>query len=147
LALRGGPGRDACWVIGLRDPRDEASSARHLGGVALRQGGVATSGAAWRWWQRDGQRLHHLVDPRTGRPATTAGIDPDPQALVGVTALAQTATTAEVYAKYALLLGMPTCLATLNRGLDVAGICIMGDGSIIPSTNIYSFLAAHGEQP
>jgi thiamine biosynthesis lipoprotein ApbE len=37
--------------------------------IALRTGGLATSGTAARRWKRGGQALHHLVDPRTGRPA------------------------------------------------------------------------------
>lgn len=39
--------------------------------VAIRTGGVATSGTTVRrWTTRDGE-LHHIVDPRTGRPASS----------------------------------------------------------------------------
>jgi len=37
--------------------------------VALRSGGLATSGTAVRRWVRGGAQLHHLIDPVTGRPA------------------------------------------------------------------------------
>jgi thiamine biosynthesis lipoprotein len=37
--------------------------------VRLPWGAVATSSVTCRRWRRDGQTLHHLVDPRTGRPA------------------------------------------------------------------------------
>ena len=37
--------------------------------VAIRQGGLATSSTAARRWQRGGDVLHHILDPRTGRPA------------------------------------------------------------------------------
>ena len=30
---------------------------------------VATSTVGKRTWQRNGQRFHHLIDPRTGQPA------------------------------------------------------------------------------
>ncbi|UXX97790.1 FAD:protein FMN transferase [Streptomyces sp. AD2-2] len=36
--------------------------------VALRSGGLATSGTAARRWRRNGHELHHIVDPRTGLP-------------------------------------------------------------------------------
>lgn len=62
--------------------------------VALRDSGAATSGTLDRRW---GERLHHLIDPRTGRPAETD--------LVAVSVLAATAADAEVLAKAALLLG------------------------------------------
>jgi FAD:protein FMN transferase len=41
------------------------------GGDAVRlvRGGLATSGVASRRWRRGGADQHHLIDPRTGRPA------------------------------------------------------------------------------
>lgn len=62
--------------------------------VLLRDIGAATSGTEGRRW---GPRLHHLIDPRTGRPAETD--------LVEVSVLAPTGADAEVLAKTALLLG------------------------------------------
>jgi len=55
---------------------------------------AATSGIHGRAW---GEGLHHLVDPRTGRPAETD--------LVEVSVLAASAADAEIHAKTALLLG------------------------------------------
>ena len=62
--------------------------------VLLRDLGAATSGTAGRRW---GPRLHHLIDPRSGRPAETD--------LVEVSVLATSGAEAEVLAKTALLLG------------------------------------------
>ncbi|MHB8631602.1 MAG: FAD:protein FMN transferase [Candidatus Limnocylindria bacterium] len=62
--------------------------------VLLRGLGAATSGTDGRRW---GERLHHLIDPRTGLPANTD--------LVAVSVLAPTGAEAEVLAKTALLLG------------------------------------------
>lgn len=38
--------------------------------VRLRRGGLATSSIACRQWRRAGRELHHIVDPRTGLPAS-----------------------------------------------------------------------------
>jgi thiamine biosynthesis lipoprotein len=38
--------------------------------VRIRGGGVATSTTTVRTWRRAGHAVHHIVDPRTGRPAT-----------------------------------------------------------------------------
>jgi thiamine biosynthesis lipoprotein len=62
--------------------------------VLLRDLGAATSGTGGRRWA---ERLHHLIDPRTGLPADTD--------LVEVSVLAPTGAEAEVLAKTALLLG------------------------------------------
>jgi FAD:protein FMN transferase len=37
--------------------------------IAIRDGGLATSSTTARRWQRGGDVLHHILDPRTGRPA------------------------------------------------------------------------------
>lgn len=37
--------------------------------VALAAGAIATSGIARRRWRQGGEERHHLIDPRTGRPA------------------------------------------------------------------------------
>lgn len=62
--------------------------------VLVRDIGAATSGTGGRRW---GERLHHLIDPRTGLPADTD--------LTSVSVLAPTGAEAEVLAKTALLLG------------------------------------------
>lgn len=41
------------------------------GALTLRDGGLATSGTTKRHWRRGGSLQHHLIDPRTGRPATS----------------------------------------------------------------------------
>lgn len=72
--------------------------------VLLQDGGAATSGTTGRRW---GAGLHHLIDPRTGAPATSD--------LDEVSVLAATATEAEVLAKTALLLGAANGAALLDR--------------------------------
>ncbi len=62
--------------------------------VLLRDMGAATSGVTKRMW---GPGLHHLIDPRTARPAVSD--------LSEVSVLASTATDAEIFAKVALVLG------------------------------------------
>lgn len=39
--------------------------------VAVSSGGLATSGTAVRRWTTEGGEAHHILDPRTGRPAET----------------------------------------------------------------------------
>lgn len=54
------------WRIGLRDPRQPE---RLLGSIALHRGFVASSGDYERYFMHDGQRMHHILDPKTGYPA------------------------------------------------------------------------------
>jgi thiamine biosynthesis lipoprotein len=83
LRARGGGPDGEGWPVGFGGTT-----------VLLRDLGAATSGTGGRRW---GERLHHLIDPRTGLPA-----DSD---LTLVSALAATGAEAEVLAKTGLLLG------------------------------------------
>jgi FAD:protein FMN transferase len=66
------------------------------GALRLRAGGIATSGSTKRRWRRDGMWQHHLIDPRTGRPADSRW---DEVTVAGSSCLA-----ADVSAKAAFLL-------------------------------------------
>jgi thiamine biosynthesis lipoprotein len=59
------------WRVRVQDvtgaPEDPPGGPYAL--IAIRAGGLATSSTAARRWQRGGDVLHHILDPRTGRPA------------------------------------------------------------------------------
>ena len=80
------------------------------GGDAVRvNGGLATSGTTRRRWLRDGEPQHHLIDPRTGRPAVTPWSE--------VTVCGATCLAADIAAKAALLLGSGGPAWLEQRGL------------------------------
>jgi thiamine biosynthesis lipoprotein len=60
---------DDPWRVGIESPE---SAARSLGEIALRDGGVATSGDAKRFCRVSGVRLGHILNPRTGWPVREA---------------------------------------------------------------------------
>ena len=56
------------WRVGLRDPR---APERLLGAVSMAGAGVvASSGDYERFFFHQGQRQHHVLNPRTGRPSS-----------------------------------------------------------------------------
>jgi thiamine biosynthesis lipoprotein len=83
----------------------------------LADGAVATSGIGARsWLAADGSPAHHLLDPRTGRPAFTG--------VVQATALAPTALEAEIRAKAAVLSGPAHARGWLPHG----GVVVLDEG-------------------
>jgi thiamine biosynthesis lipoprotein len=78
------------WPIGLNTGDGTLT-------LELVDGAIATSGRDRRRWRRGDEELHHIIDPATGLPA--AGD------LLRVTAVAATATDAEVLAKALFLAG------------------------------------------
>ncbi len=86
IAVWGTPPEGGPWLVEIADPR---SRGRVAGTLKLTTGGVATSGRDTRRFGPRG-RLHHLIDPATGRPARAGP--------VAVTVVAASATEAEAYA-------------------------------------------------
>jgi thiamine biosynthesis lipoprotein len=54
------------WRIAVPHPHD---AARTVGDLLLRDEALGTSGAGTQFFELDGRRYGHLIDPRTGRPA------------------------------------------------------------------------------
>jgi FAD:protein FMN transferase len=89
-----GPGPDAGgWNVGIADPSDRAAAAVT---VRLTTGSLATSGNSERAVVREGRRIGHILDPRTGAPVAWDG---------SVSVLAGDATTADALTKAMFVLG------------------------------------------
>jgi thiamine biosynthesis lipoprotein ApbE len=60
------------WRVRVQDVtgRPEDPPAGPAAVVAIQDGGLATSSTTARRWRRGGEVLHHILDPRTGLPAT-----------------------------------------------------------------------------
>lgn len=56
------------WRVAVRDPRDENA---FLGVISMSDGFVSTSGDYERYFEKDGIRYHHILDARTGYPASS----------------------------------------------------------------------------
>jgi thiamine biosynthesis lipoprotein len=69
IAVCGAPPRGG-WAIGIADDHAAAPEAIQTT-VAVERGGLATSSTTVRRWRSGDGYLHHVIDPRTGRPAVT----------------------------------------------------------------------------
>ena len=67
LAVAGSPPPRG-WAVRVTDDHAAATDADGQT-VLVQSGGLATSSTTVRRWARGGEELHHIVDPRTGRPA------------------------------------------------------------------------------
>jgi thiamine biosynthesis lipoprotein len=66
VSVAGPPPADG-WSIRLADRHDAPDDADGPR-VLIRGGGLATSSTVRRRWRRGREELHHVIDPRTGRP-------------------------------------------------------------------------------
>ena len=111
------------WIVAV----EEMPGAR----LGLTRGGIATSARTRRRWRRGDAELHHLIDPRTGRPAPGAGR--------AVTVIAGTAADAEVLAKALYLLGPEAGGALLERH-GATGVVVDDAGEAHPLPGFADYL-------
>jgi thiamine biosynthesis lipoprotein len=120
LYAAGRQGDGEPWSVGVADPdRPE----QDLAVLAVDGRAVATSTTARRRWRIEGEARHHLIDPRTRRPAASG--------VVSATVEADSVARAEVLAKAALVLGPEEGRALLERR-GVAGLLVLDSGKLVP---------------
>ncbi|MEQ6884219.1 FAD:protein FMN transferase [Salicola sp. Rm-C-2C1-2] len=68
LKASGRKAESSPWRIGIEVPRDGPQSAHHV--LPLSDMSLATSGDYRNYFEVDGQRYSHTIDPRDGRPVT-----------------------------------------------------------------------------
>jgi thiamine biosynthesis lipoprotein len=113
------------WRIGIERP---VAAVRELDCVVeLDDRALATSGDYRNFFEREGRRYSHEIDPRTGRPVD--------HALISVSVLADDCLTADAWATALLILGPDAALpAARQRGLEVLCMVRSGDGWVEQAT-------------
>jgi thiamine biosynthesis lipoprotein len=111
-------GRDllhAPWQIGVQDAHHPERTVRTLIHTQTTPAAIATSGITKRRGTLHGKDWHHIIDPRTGRPAETS--------ILTATVTADTATAADVYAKTIVIGGIE--LARRYKKNELIRSCIV----------------------
>lgn len=85
-AIGSGTREPAGWKVGIRHPRD---GTRRLAILHLRNTSLSTSGHEEQFFEYQGQRYGHIIDPRTGQPS---------EGISGVTVIHQSAAVADALA-------------------------------------------------
>lgn len=88
------------WRIAVKDPAD---TGRFLGVLELHDSFVVTSGVYERYFEENGVRYHHIVDPATGYPAESG--------LTSVTVVCENGAWADALSTAAFVLGTDGALA------------------------------------
>lgn len=113
-----GDRRGRPWTIAIRDPRNADAVVALL---PLQDVAVSTSGDCERFFERDGVRHHHLLDPRTGR---------SPSHVRSVTVVAPDGLTAEALGKSVFVLGVERGLRLVEQQIDCDAVVIDADARL-----------------
>lgn len=139
VALLGQKPDGSDWRVAIKDPADAGA---YLG--ILETAGdvyVATSGVYERYFEENGARYHHIIDPKTGRPA-----DSD---LVSATVICADGVWADALATACCVVGADGALELreiVAEALSIDLILVTNDGRVLctcegftPETNGYTY--------
>jgi len=112
---------DQPWIVGIRDPDDAGTVTIRL---PLEDEAISTSGDYERFFDEDGTRYHHILEPSTGEPA--GGVRS--ATIVGPDAVLTDALSTSVF-----VMGVDEGLRLIATLPDYEGIVIDADGQLFYS--------------
>lgn len=110
------------WKIGIQDPRDENNV---VAIVSVTDSAVVSSGDYERYFEKNGVRYHHIIDPANGNPA---------RGLIGTTIIMDNSTDADILSTSMFVLGAEKGMA-LQKKLPGVEIVFINDRKEISFTD------------
>ncbi len=113
------PGKQK-WVIGIEQPSEEPTSERSLKAtIQIENKAVATSGNYRRFYELDGVKYAHTIDPATGYPVQ--------RSLLSATVFADSAGKADAYATAFMVMGIEKSKGFLKKTPHIDAYLIFSD--------------------
>ena len=106
------------WYVAVTDPRRPED---FLGYVRAKDVSIVSSGDYERYFEVDGVRYHHIIDPKTGYPSRTS---------IGTTILLPSSTDADGLSTTLFILGPDGSADVMSRFPGVGAIFVLPDGKI-----------------
>jgi len=119
-----GDRRGQPWVVGVRDPRKDGEVSVR---IPLENEAISTSGDYERYFEEDGKRYHHILQPATGEPAN--GVHS--ATIVGPDAVITDALSTSVF-----VMGVDQGLRLIATLPDYEGIVIDAEGRLFYSDGL-----------
>ena len=114
------------WKVGIQHP--EFAREDYLGYLELEDSSIVTSGDYERYFEKDGKRLHHIIDPRTSWPSNSE--------IASVTVISKSSMDGDGLTTSAFMVGLEKAKEIIN-GLDsVECIIVTKDKRIYVSEGI-----------
>ena len=107
------------WIVGIRHPDDKSKTILRM---PLVDTAMSTSGDYEHYFDENGQRYHHIIDPKTGHSASKVR---------SATIIGPTAVQTDGLSKTAFVLGAEKALEIIERLPDFDAIFVRPDGKVL----------------
>lgn len=105
------------WKVGIERPADNFDDQRNLTAIiTLENQSIATSGNYRKFFEKDGIRYSHIIDPKTGYPAH--------HKLLSVSIITNNTALADAYATACMIMGLDKSIAFIERRPDLEAFFI-----------------------
>ena len=107
------------WIVGIRHPDDKS---KVITRIPLIDTAMSTSGDYERFFDENGVRYHHIIDPRTGHSASKVR---------SATILGPTAMQTDGLSKTAFVLGAEEAIRIIERMPEFDAVFVRPDGKVL----------------
>ena len=137
IALFGEKPDGSPFRVGVADPDNPAG---YFGYISCGEGVISTSGGYERYFERDGKRYIHILDPETAAPVDNG--------ILSVTVISDSGAAADALSTALFVMGLDKAVEYYRQGFRELGrdfIILTGDGELYLTDGVYdSFTLAEG---
>lgn len=112
------------WIVGIRDPHQKG---RVVAALPLSDVAVSTSGDYERYFEVNGVRYHHIINPANGRPVN---------GVRSATVVGNDSTTTDALSTSVFVMGVEKGMALVERLPDVEAVIVDANGKMYYSTGL-----------
>lgn len=124
------------WRVAIRDPEGGGT----VGVVSVTDQAVITSGGYERYFEQDGMRYWHILDPKTGKPARSG--------LASVTVVGDSGVLCDGLSTALFVMGLDRALDHWRQYQDFEAVFVSEDGSVTITAGLEGrFTPADGGRP
>jgi len=115
------------WLAAIANPDDPHNPIKVVTRIPLTDAAVSTSGDYERYFDENGVRYHHIIDPHTGHSASKVR---------SATIIGPTATQTDGMSKTAFVLGPERAMEIINRMPEYDAVFVTPDGRLLYSNGL-----------
>lgn len=130
-----GDRRGRPWQVGVRDPRDSKGM---VAVIPLINAAISTSGDYERYFERNGRRVHHIINPKTGKSST---------GVRSVTIIGPDATTTDGMSTSVFVMGVAEGMKLVDSMSGIDAIIIDDLGKMSFSKNLQQITPGDARKP